>query len=194
VIENNRNLLEHLNLDGVALENQTKSQIRACLQGDREKTILVDIGANHTTFSMIINGVLRSSNSINIGSYKVTHELSKSLGIDDTVAEDFKKDLNLINLFTLPKQAMDFLIILKTELNMFVELNRKVNQNPNKIIFTGGGANIIGLANYFKTYPITIYFGDPLSRVTFSPEYLPYLTPLAHQLSTAIGLGLRDDI
>ena len=194
VIENNRNLLEHLNLDGVALENQTKSQIRSCLQGDKEKTVIVDVGAFQTTFSIIINGTLRSSHHINTGSHKITQSLSKSLGIDDTVAEDFKKDLNLINLFALPKEVMDFLIILKTELNMFVELNRRVNQNPAKIIFTGGGANIAGLASYFKTYPVPVYFGDSLANVVFQPEYTPYLTPISHQLSTAIGLALRDDV
>ncbi|MGL4759318.1 MAG: pilus assembly protein PilM, partial [Patescibacteria group bacterium] len=59
VIENSKNLLEYLNLDGIVLEDQTESQIRSLLFPDTGNTILLDVGSKQTTFSIIIDGVLR---------------------------------------------------------------------------------------------------------------------------------------
>ena len=99
VIENSKNLLEHVNLDGAALENQTISQIRSILSDDHGNTVLVDMGAKQTNFSIVVDGVLRSSSHIPVGSEKITKDFSESLGIDLTVAEYLKKDIGLVNLF-----------------------------------------------------------------------------------------------
>ena len=81
VIENSKNLLEHCNLDGLALENQTISQIRCALSPDAGNTILVDIGGKNTTFSIIVDGILRSSSHLIIGTDILSnHEFSLTRG------------------------------------------------------------------------------------------------------------------
>jgi type IV pilus assembly protein PilM len=194
VIENSKNLLEHINLDGAALENQTRSQIRAVLAPDTGFTVLVDIGGQFTTLSMVINGVLRSSAHVNIGTEKVKRDLSVALGINEEAAEFFKRDMGLVNLYQIPPQILDTLKTIKTELTTFVELNRRIAQTPEKIILTGGAVNTPGLYEFMKEFPIPVFIGNPLKNVAVPPNLFPYISPIANQLSTAIGLALRDDI
>jgi len=194
VIENNRNLLEHVDLDGVALENQTISQIRCSLPSDQGNTILVDVGANVCTMSILVNGLLRSSSHFPIGSNSITMNLMAELGVDEDVAEGFKKDLNLVNLFQLPVQVIDFLKSLKSEVMHYVELNRRSAQPPNKIIFTGGAVMTPGFLEFFKGFPVPVFLANPLAQVSFSPDLSPNLMPVANQLSTAVGLSLRKDV
>lgn len=194
VIENSKNLLEHVNLDGAALENQTISQIRSILAQDHGNTVLVDLGAKQTTFSIVVDGVLRSSSHIPIGSEKITKDLSESLGIDLTVAEYLKKDFALVNLFNLPKPIDDAIKVFRSELLTFIELNKKVAQNPEKIVLTGGGVYTPGLLEAFKSFTTPLYLANCSKQVLISEDYKPYLTPIINQLSTSIGLAIRDDV
>jgi type IV pilus assembly protein PilM len=192
VLENNRNLLEHINLDGVGLENQIISQSRAALSGDLGNTILMDIGADQFTLSIIVDGVLRSTNFVETGGNKITTDISDSLGVDFIIAENFKKDLGLINLMTLPKPLFDNLSIIKSELSNFIEINRKISQTPNKVVFTGGGIHLAGFTEFFKNFPIPVFMADPTKGVFIDSDYRPYITPIANQLSTAIGLASKE--
>jgi type IV pilus assembly protein PilM len=194
VIENSKNLLEHVNLDGAALENQTISQIRSILSDDHGNTVLVDMGAKQTNFSIVVDGVLRSSSHIPVGSEKITKDFSESLGIDLTVAEYLKKDIGLVNLFSLPKPIEDSLKVFKSELTTFVELNRKVAQTPDKIVLTGGGIYTSGLLEYFKAFLIPVHFANCSKQIFITDEYKPYISPIINQLSSAIGLAIRADV
>lgn len=194
VIENSKNLLEHVNLDGIALENQTLSQIRSILAPDTGNTVLVDIGAKQTTFSIIVEGVLRSSSHIATGGEKITRDLANSLGIDEPIAEYFKKDLNLVNLFDLPKEILNTLTIFKSELQTFCELNKKVAQEPQKIVLTGGALATTGLLEFLKESPIAVYMGNSLRGIKIQESIKPYILPNSNQLSTAIGLAIKEDV
>jgi type IV pilus assembly protein PilM len=194
VIENSKNLLEHVNLDGAALENQSISQIRAILGGDTGNTVLLDLGSNQTTFNIIVDGVLRSSTHVPIGTSTINKELQDQLGIDAATSEYLKKDFGVVNLNELPKPLENSFKILHQELTTFVELNRKVAQTPEKIILTGGGVYTAGLMHYFKGFTIPMYIANPLKQVTVSDDFLPYIQPVSNQLSTALGLALRSDV
>ena len=194
VIENSKNLLEHVNLDGAALENQTISQIRACLTPDQGNTVLVDIGGKNTTFSIIVDGVLRSSSHVPVGTDKITEDLSKALGVENSIADFFKMDINLVNLFTLPKQVIDNLAVIKSELGIFVDLNRKVSQEPQKVVITGGGIYSPGFVEFFKEFQTPVYVGNCLRRIVVTEDYKPYIYPVVSQLATALGLALREDV
>jgi type IV pilus assembly protein PilM len=190
IFENSKNLLEHVNLDGIVLEIQTESQIRSILPEDLGKTVLVDIGSTQSTFSIIIDGVLRSSSHIPIGVGQINKDLSEALGIDEITAENFKRDLHLINLLQLPKPVNDFFKILKTEVNSFIEINKKIGQNPDRVVFTGGGVMTAGLFEYFDNYHTTCMLGDSLKRVVVPEEFKAIITPISNQFSTAIGMSL----
>jgi cell division ATPase FtsA len=138
--------------------------------------------------------VLRSSSHIATGGEKITQDLAKSLGVDEPIAEYFKRDLNLVNLFDLPKEVMDTLSILKSELQTFYELNKKVAQEPQKVVLTGGALSTTGLFEFLKDFPVAVYIGNSLRRVKIQESIRPYIVPNSNQLSTAIGLAIKDDV
>ena len=193
VLENSRNLLEHVNLDGIGLENQSISQVRSTLGQDIGNTVLVDIGAMHSTFSIVVDGILRSSSHVGVGGNKITNDLKQNIGIDFLVAENFKKDLSLVNLYVLPKPIFDTLAIIKSELELFIESNKKIAQNPNKVIFTGGGSHIAGFFEFFRSFPFPVFFADPTRNALVDKDHKPYIQPIVNQLSTAIGLAMYDE-
>lgn len=190
IFENSKNLLEHVNLDGIVLEIQTESQIRSILHEDLGKTVLVDIGSNQTSFSIVIDGILRSTSHIPVGVKQITKDLGENLGIDETTAENFKRDLHLINLLQLPKPINDFYKILRTELTSFVDINKKIGQCPDKIVFTGGGVLTAGLFEYFDNFEVPCLFANSLKNVIVPTEFQEIITPISNQFSTAIGMAL----
>jgi len=194
VIENSKNLLEHCNLDGAALENQTISQTRCALSPDTGNTVLVDIGGKNMTFSIIVDAILRSSSHLPIGTDKISTDLSTALGLDVPVAEYFKRDLGLVNLYHLPKPLQDSLVVMRSELQNFVDLNKKVAQDPGKIVITGGGVYTPGFIEFFHDFPVPVYVANCLRQVRVPQSFQPYLMPMINQLSTSIGLALRDDV
>lgn len=194
VVENSRNLLEHLNLDGEAIENATLSQIRSVLSKNNETVILVDLGAWHTVLSTVVNGNLRSSTYIPQGTQQIASEIGSLIGTTNEIGEEFMRDLNLVDLAHLPKPFLDYLDVLKDEISIFIGLNEKVGQKATKIVFTGGGSLTPGIIEYLSTLPLAIQMGDPLSDLTIDKELIPYISPVANQMSVAIGLAKRADI
>jgi len=194
VITNSKNLFEHVNLDGVVLENQTISQIRAALRNDKGNTILVDFGGFHTTFSIVVNSVLRASTHFPIGSEKITEDLANFMGINRETADYFKHDLGLVNLYELPKQIKDTYDVIKTELKTFIDLNQKAAQPASKVVFTGGGIYTPGFLEFFKDLPIPSFAGVCTRHLYIPPTLIPYIMLVSNQLSTAIGLASRISI
>jgi type IV pilus assembly protein PilM len=196
VIENTRNLLEHLSLDGIALENQTLAQIRSMFKKKEEinkdeAVILIDIGSTQTVFSLVKGVKLLASTFINVGSHSVTNNIAESIGLDIDIAEYFKRDLSFVNLTNLPKAMQDYLMILDHELQEFIEVTKHINAKPIRVVLTGGGVYTAGILNYFHNYELEFNIGDPLNRITIAQKLIPYISPVIHELSAAIGLAMR---
>ncbi len=194
VITNSKNLFEHVDLDGVVLENQTISQIRSTLRNDRGNTVLIDYGGKNTTFSIIVDGVLRSSTHFPIGSEKITEDISEAIGLEKETAGYFKHDIGLVNLYELPKQVDENFAVIKSELQTFIELNKRASQTPNKVVFTGGGSYTPGFIEYFKDLKTPTFLGNCTLHLHIPPHLLPHIMPLSNQLSTAIGLASRSTV
>jgi type IV pilus assembly protein PilM len=194
IVENGRNLLEHLNLDGEAIENATLSQIRSCLDQTTSTVILVDVGGWHTVMSVVVNGNLRSSTYIPNGTQQIADTIAALTGTSSDIGEEFMKDLNLVDLAHLPKPFLDYLEVLADELSTFVTLNRQIGQNPDEIIFTGGGANTPGILEFFREFGLPSRIASPLHGLSLEEKIIPYISPVQNQLAVAIGLAKRSDI
>jgi type IV pilus assembly protein PilM len=194
VIENITNLLNKCNLEGVALENQTVSLTRAFLKNDRKSSIIVDLGNETTTYSIIIDGVLRNSFTSTIGLVRLDEALQNSLGVTRKNAENFKKDLGLVNLFDLPKEFSNHILLIKSELKNFYDQNLKIAQTPEQVILTGGGVLTAGLLQSLVEFPIPVKIGDVNKEIYIDELKLKSISPLISSLSSAIGLAIRDDV
>jgi len=80
--------LAGLKLEG--LEAEIFGTIRAYLKTEEEPTVLVDIGAQTTTVSMVLRNTLRISHTIDMGGNSFTERISKALSIEYTQAEKEK--------------------------------------------------------------------------------------------------------
>jgi type IV pilus assembly protein PilM len=194
VIENITNLLNRCNLEGVALENQTISLTRSLLKDPKKGTIIVDLGSDSTTYSIVIENVLRNSFTSTVGLKRLDEAFQSSLGISLQTAETFKKDLGLVNLFELPKELTDHLLLIKSELKNFYDQNIKIAQIPDQIILTGGGVNTPGIKEVMKDFPIPIFFGEITVDLVMDENKKQAFAPLASTLASAVGLALREDV
>jgi type IV pilus assembly protein PilM len=192
IIENYRNLLEHINLDGEAIENCTLAHLRACnIVGD---AILVDLGAHHSVFNAIAQGSLRASTYIEQGSSSISKEISHLLGVSEEVGERVMKDLNLVNLNHLPKPALDYCEIIQQELTHFLKQVEQLGiQNPS-IYYTGGGSKTPGLQEVLAKTGMQAEYANPFANITIPHNILPFLSPYKHQYSVAIGLALKKEV
>lgn len=194
VIENITNLLNKCGLEGIALENQTVSLTRIFLRTTRKSTIIVDLGSDSTTYSIVIDGVLRNSFTSTIGLVRLDEALQNSLGTTITTAENFKKDLSLVNLFELPKEVSNHISLIKAELLNFYNQNIKIAQTPEQIIITGGGVLTAGLFGELQSMPIPVIIGEILDSVYIDPDRTKSISPLLNAFSSSIGLALREDV
>ena len=88
--------LELLEQNGVVVSGVTPSMIAiaevAANSGCTKPTFIVDIGASHTDFCFIANGVLRFSRSFRLGGNDLSEHISSALNIDtDTAAEEKRR-------------------------------------------------------------------------------------------------------
>jgi type IV pilus assembly protein PilM len=194
VVENITNLLNRCSLEGVALENQTVSLARALVGNSRKNIIIVDLGAQNTTYSIIIDNILRNSFTSTVGFDRLDEAIQSSLGVSDKVGENFKKDLGLVNLFELPKEFTDHYSIIKGELNTFYEQNIKIAQIPEEVIITGGGVNTAGFVKFISSFTIPVTIGRINTDLHLDQNKKDTFSPLSSILTTSIGLALRDDV
>ena len=193
VIENGRNLLEHLNLDGEAIENATLSHIRSCLDIQPTTTILIDIGGHHTVISTVVNNNLRNSTFVPSGTQTIAKDMSELIGVSIEIGEGFMKDLNLVDLAHLPKPFLEYLEVLRDEVTTFMALNKQIGQITERIVVTGGGANTPGILEFLSNIGVPISIANPLSTVVLHEGIIPFISPVQNQLAVAIGLAKRTD-
>ena len=186
--------LAGLKLEG--LEAEIFGLVRASIWGKKnQKTLcLVDIGYTSATISIIDNGILKESYSVDMSSLELTKALVDSLKIEFSEAEKLKETYGLD-----PKKFPVFQVLSK-QINLFcLEIQRiceNFYQNENKqitnIILAGGTAFLPGLKEYFKAFlKKEIEISNPFLNIS-APQFLKErLKELGPSFSIALGMALR---
>jgi type IV pilus assembly protein PilM len=193
IINNLTNLLNRCNLEGIAFENQTLSIARSLLSSNQNNTIIVDLGSKSTTYAMLIDGVLRNSFTSNAGLSKLDDAIASSLGINSQLAENFKKDLGLVNLFELPKEVQNQIRLIQSELLNYYQQNVKISQIPNQILLTGGGSLTPGILEELNNgqLPTLVKIANYAVNLNLGSNMAQSFSTLGPAFSTAVGLALR---
>lgn len=98
VINQYREIAKISELQIVSLEAEVFGLVRSLIGEDEKRTIsLIDIGAQSTTCSIIDKRVLKSSHSFDLAGNELTERISKSLGVDYKIAEDFKREYGILS-------------------------------------------------------------------------------------------------
>lgn len=159
-------------------------------------TLVVDVGAQFTTTTLVHKGVLLDMHVVTRGSQETTVQLSKALALSEEEAEEKKRSLGYNG--DSKQEYMQEVMRLSTYPlfgdigRLLLMYERKYNQVIEGVIFTGGGVRTPGileaaqeairtpirLATPFETVQTPTFLKDLLARI--GPSY-----------SIAVGLALK---
>jgi len=167
-----------------------------------EKAMVIDIGAFLSQVTVFQNGSPAVIRNIPIGGQNFTTIIMDALQIPFHEAEQIKyQDLFLLqeNIEGQYREVKHQMELLVGEFSRDIRRTAEYYQQQNseviidKILITGGGGRLGNFVEYLSTQvdlPTTIY--DPLTKLKISNNFdEKYLSQVAPQLGTAIGLDLR---
>lgn len=183
----------------LSLETEVAALSRALVGPEQGITMVVDIGGERTTVAVCENGVPMIVRGIKSGGQAVTQAFSRSLNISTMEAESMKRDLSpTLSSAALPPALLEAVKSIVHELRYTKQLYAdQRGQSVQKVLLTGGGALLPGLATYLsQELNVNTYVGDPWARVAAPPEARGLLEEVGGRLSVAVGLAMRvaDDL
>lgn len=183
------------------LDIETFALVRSLIGNDKSLLMVVDIGENRTSLSIVNQTIPILNRSIQIGGANITKAIASSMQITISEAENYKLDLGIMmaqeKMENFPKIIEDALAPIVTEIRYLLKnFYDQVGQEKilDKIILTGGTAL---LGNYLDKYitrvlNIRTYIGDPWARIVYPEELTPVLQEIGPRFAVALGLAMRE--
>lgn len=193
-------IVQNAGLDVSFFEIEIFSAIRAVVEQSITPVMVLDMGSANTKLYIVEYGVVKSSHVINSGGQNLTQNLSKSLSMSTTKAEEFKRKLDINENKNNSSEVVDPKDIILLGLNrIFTEANKalsqyqqKYNKNIGKVILTGGGSTLKGILDIAKAQLETeVILSDPFSKVETPAFFEKVLKEVGPEFAVAIGLALR---
>jgi len=196
-------VLESCGLEVCGMEVESVASIRSLIEKNAKKEnifLIVDIGSNKTSFTVSEGRIPYFTSSIPFSSSGITEEISSRLNFSKEEAEKLKINKGIEN------SSGDNAIINSIGSlleNLSVEIERTMDfyqnmshSNPEieKIILTGGGANLKGLLDYLKTkISKEIVLGDPWINLNLEDK-LPKISQAdSMRYVVSVGLAMREN-
>lgn len=186
-----------LGLTTVAMEVENFAAARSLIGNDKGTFLIINIGAKATDFTVVSDGIIRVTRSIDVGGVEISRSLASGLGIDLERADKLKKSSH-VKLGD-PKEKMSSLIspvvgMIIDEVKRLREIYHKKNplKKIERLIFTGGTSKLSSLIEFFAgELSIECQLGNSLARVAVEEKFQPVVEKVAPELNVAIGLALR---
>ena len=192
-IQQYQELARLCSLELVNLEAEIFGLLRAVVKEDRP-TILLDIGAQSSTISIVDEKKLRTSHSFDISGDSMTKALTKVLKVDHKDAEVLKQKYGLL---PLKKDVREALLPLVNSMGeeikkIYQDFKQAENKEISKIILAGGGSSLPGLREYFSgKFQIAVENANPFSDIIYSPALKERLKETGQSYAIAVGEALR---
>jgi len=196
VIAKYRSIVSQASLLASFFEIEIFSSIRSNFEHELSPVLLIDFGASRTKLSIVEFGMVKSYHTIERGGSDISDSISKSLSISFAEAEKMKKEFGLFgnpaekSLTDIIKIHIDY--IFSETNNVLLGYEKKHNRAISKVIFSGGGSQMKGLAEVAaNNFRAEIEIGHPFSKVN-APAFLEkVLETMGPEFAVAIGLALR---
>lgn len=193
-------------LDMVLLEAEVFGIIRSSLTVEDKRGIMViDVGAQSTTISVVANGILHSSYSFDVAGNDFTERISSSLGIKYPEAEQLKKTKGL------DIKSGNSEILLPIADSIFREMEKiiqafKVSEHKSieQVILAGNTSLLPGFREYLQqrflqfsgitppSHPEdAVQIARPFQHLAYSPVLEETLKEMGPSYAVAVGLALR---
>ena len=177
------------------------STARSSLSHGIAPVLVVDLGAATTKMYVVERGVIRLTHLLTVGGQHVTDTLARSLDWEFEKAERVKRERGLkdSNAYSVEENERIKAALLSTLARVFGEINRvllsygqRYNKNISRVVLSGGGASLPGLAEEAKTsLNADVEIADPFER-TEAPAFLgQVLREIGPGFAVSVGLVLR---
>lgn len=190
------NIAKESGLKLLTIELETVSAARALIGNDPVPTLLMDMGLRDTTISVVDNGFLRISHSIETSGEDLTRVLANGLNISWLRAEELKKE-NGLKIMDDNTQIAGVLtplldVIVRAAQNIVDVYFTRTNKKIEKLIIYGGTSRMPGFAEYLKgRLKMDVVVGSPFSRIDYPEKLKPVIDEIGHEFTVAIGLALK---
>ena len=190
------NIAREADLKLLTIELETVSAARALIGNDPVPAVLMDMGSRDTTISVVDNGSLRISHSIETSGEDLTRVLANGLNINWRRAEELKKE-NGLKIMDNNSQITSVLtplldVIIKAAQNIIDIYFSKTKKKIEKLIIYGGASKMPGFTEYLNNrLKMDVVIGAPFSRVVYPEKLKPVIDEIGHEFTIAIGLALK---
>ena len=180
------------------LEAESFSLARSLVGNDLGTIMLIDLGARSTNLTIVDRGYIYMSHSADLSGREITKVISHGLGVAMARAEELKKASGVAatgaekGLTQVISPIIDKLVVEVERMNnaFFKKENRRVE----KMILSGGSANLPGVNEYLSRHiGLETITGNPFRQIKFEPILEPVLRrDLSPNLAVAAGLAMRE--
>lgn len=197
IVDSYLEALRGARLQPQAMEIECLAVARALIKkGTVQKPLLlIDFGANRTSFIIFSGCSLRFTSTIPVSSRGLTEAIAKSLKTNFYQAEELKIREGLEGKKSVFEAMVPALTDLAEQINTYLEYYRsRDSKKLEKILLCGGGVNLKGLPDFLaSTLKIEVVLANPLTNISKSPDKgvpkLSFEESLAY--TTALGLAIR---
>lgn len=200
VINQYRKIAEISKLELLALEAEVFGLLRSLIGEEKRIILLVDIGAQSTTSSIVEKSRLKMSYSFDMSGNELTEVISKGLGVDYKTAENLKEKYGILSAPSQEAPASEVRQILLPLVDVILKEIEKISQNfyqtegkeIQKIILAGASASLPGLKEYFQNhFKKEIEIANPFSNLFYPPILEKTLKEMGSSYAIAVGMALR---
>jgi len=197
-IKKYRRIFQDAGLALRALEIESLS-IARLFTGDPTPTIIVDIGSRSTNVIFMQDAVLTWNAQSDIAAASLTQAIASSLGINPLRAEELKKERGILGmgpnyeLSTIMLPSVDAIISEVKKAQFSYGQQFPSAKKAERIVLTGGGANLLGIENYFeREFGIPVVKASPFLKFEHPQDIEPFIPELNPVMSVALGLGMKN--
>jgi type IV pilus assembly protein PilM len=191
-------LFKEVGLQLVGLETESFALERSLVGNDLNPVMVVDLGSRSTSIIIFSAGVPILNRSIDVGGRSVTKGLAETMGLSESQAEQYKRDMSISlekePLEKLPRPVAYMINSLINEMRYILNIYQSQSRQPvSKVILTGGSCFVAGLTDYiYNIFNIKAFIGDPWARVIHPVDIDAMLKELGPRFAVSIGLAMRE--
>jgi len=199
LIQKYREIFKSADLNLKSLEIESLSLARAAVGNDPTPSLIIDIGSHSTNITFSEKGQIKFNSQSDYAGASLTQALASSLNINPLRAEELKRQHGLVSsgptqeLSTIMTPFLDVIIneVKKAQYNY--ESQFPGAQKIERIILSGGGANLTGVDKHFENeFSIPVIRANPFMRFEYPPEIEPLIRELNPLFSVPLGLTLKE--
>jgi len=196
IIDQYQRVAQNCGLEFVGFEPEAFSLIRSVNGGYKKILCLMDIGMRSSTISIVDNGILQTSHSINFSGNEMNQRLSEALGVDFAQAEEMKKTNGIMNVNPQVRDALvpSINMMIQEADRIFRDFYKMKEKKISKMIVSGSPIAMPGLIEYFTqqfSLEDGIEFANPFSKLMYPSALEGKLKQSGPRFAVAIGAAMR---